>query len=294
MLDLPAFRKNEAYFQGWYFKHQSGQHAVAFIPGVNVNAQGQKSAFVQVITDRFSCKVPFPYTAFQMSNERLAVRVGNQLFSDRGVRVDLNTPELQCKGIIRYGTLDPPESDVMGPFRFVPLLECRHGVVSMKHSLNGSLKLNGETINFTGGCGYIEKDEGSSFPKNYLWAQCNSFSEKSCGIMVSIADVPFVGLHLKGCIAVIHFRGYEFRLATYYGVKVLRCDERGFLLWQKDYLLEADIEQSKEQSLFAPSNGAMSRTIRESVMCRARFRFYVNSRLIFDLQSEEAGFEFVK
>ena len=51
----------------------------------------------------------------------------------------------------------------MGPFSFVPLMECYHGILSMNHSLKGTLSFQGENLLFTGGKGYIEKDWGHSF-----------------------------------------------------------------------------------------------------------------------------------
>ena len=53
---------------------------------------------------------------------------------------------------------------VMGPFSFVPFMECYHGVVNIDHKISGSLMINNEEIDFTDGYGYIEKDWGKSFP----------------------------------------------------------------------------------------------------------------------------------
>ena len=39
-------------------------------------------------------------------------------------------------------------------------MQCSHGVISMGHPLEGSVRLNGETIDFSGGTGYIETDRG--------------------------------------------------------------------------------------------------------------------------------------
>lgn len=66
----------------------------------------------------------------------------------------------------------PLRSDIMGPFRFLPGMECSHGVISMGHSLEGKLDLNGKRIDFSGGTGYVETDRGRSFPSAYLWTQC--------------------------------------------------------------------------------------------------------------------------
>jgi tocopherol cyclase len=294
MNQFHGINKNRSYFEGWYFKHQNEGKTIAFIPGVNFDAEGKKSSFIQVITDQLSACANYPYSDFHVCPRKLAVRLGHSRFSERGVKIDIDTPAVKCKGAITYGPLRPIKSDIMGPFRFVPFMECNHGVISMKQSLNGSLKLNGTTIDFDGGTGYIEKDWGSSFPKSYLWTQCNHFSDASCSIMVSIADIPFIGLNFQGCIGIVQFRGQEYRFATYSGVQIIRSDETGFILKQRDCLLEADLSLNSAQKLFAPKTGTMSRVIRENPSCRARFRFYRGGILLFDLQSDDAGFEYVE
>jgi tocopherol cyclase len=285
--------KSRSYFEGWYFKHQNGRQTVAFIPGVSIDSQGRRSAFIQIVTDQLSDCAVYPYSAFRVCPRKLAVRIGNCIFSDSSIKIDLDTPPLKCRGILKYGPLIPPESDIMGPFRFIPFMECNHGTISLKHSLSGSLELNGSPIEFDGGTGYIEKDWGTSFPKSYLWVQCNRFSEASCSIMVSIADIPLAGLSFKGCIGIVRYQGQEYRLATYNGVHIIRCDETGFVLKQKNFVLEADLSVKSPQKLIAPRTGTMSRIIRENAACRARFRFYRDGALLFELQSEDAGFEYV-
>lgn len=285
--------KNRNFFEGWYFRHQTDGHSVSFIPGISFDENGKKSAFVQVITDRMSACVDYPYTEFEVSSNRLGIRIGKNIFTKRGVKIDLSTQELNCKGTLKYGALSPLKSDIMGPFRFLPFMECNHGVISMGHSLNGSLELNGDCIDFSGGKGYIEKDWGRSFPQNYLWAQCNRFPKDPCSIMASIADIPFAGLHFKGCICVVRYRAHEYRLATYRGVRIIRCDPSGIILKQQDLVLNACFSPENSQKLFAPKTGGMTRIIRENAACRARFRFYRDNRQLFDLQSEEAGFEYV-
>ena len=68
----------------------------------------------------------------------------------------------------------------MGPFRFLPGMECSHGVISMGHALEGTLTLNGAVLDFAGGTGYVETDRGRSFPSAYLWTQC-AWREARCG-----------------------------------------------------------------------------------------------------------------
>jgi tocopherol cyclase len=286
--------RNHSYFEGWYFKHQSTSNAVAFIPGVNFNEQGEKNAFIQVITRDTSFQINYPYSSFRVCRHRPALRIGDNVFSDKGVRINIRDSNINCHGTIKYASLSPLKSDIMGPFRFIPFMECNHGVISMKHSLTGSLTLNGEEIDLDGGHGYIEKDWGTSFPASYLWVQCNRFTEPSCSIMVSIAKIPFAGFHFQGCIGVINFKGKEYRLATYNGVKLIRYSEKGFIIKQGEYVLEVEILSKSPQQLLAPQLGVMTRMIRENTSCRAHFRFYRRNALVLDLQSDEAGYEYVK
>ncbi|HHV33001.1 MAG TPA: hypothetical protein GXX74_11480 [Clostridiales bacterium] len=287
--------KNRSYFEGWYLKHQKDGHTVAFIPGVHSGEDGEKSAFVQVITEQSSWYVPFSTANFHVQPRGFAVRVGGQVFSERGIRVDFNTSGLQCRGVLYYGNLTPPAYDVMGPFRLFPFLECNHGVLSMKHTLRGTLELNGQTVDFTGGTGYMEKDWGISFPKRYLWVQYGSMQEPSLSVMVSIAEIPFCGFVFPGCIALIYCGGKEYRLATYLGVRILRWDRTGFLIRQRGLLLEAEVLKSHGQNILkAPQCGNMNRVIRESASCQVRFRFYCNGRLLFDLTRDEASFEYAE
>jgi len=286
--------KSRSYFEGWYFKHQSEENALAFIPGVNIDDQGKQEAFIQVITRGSSFHIAYPYSSFKVCKHRLAVRIENNIFTEKGVKIDIHNSEINCSGTIKYTPLAPLESDIMGPFRFIPFMECNHGIISMKHGLTGSIVLNGEKIDMSQGTGYIEKDWGTSFPTSYTWIQCNRFTGSACSVMVSIATIPLAGLHFQGCIGVVHFQGREYRFATYSGVQIVRCSETGFILKQGELLLEVDILSNSSQQLFAPKSGVMSRVIRENTSCRARFRLYVGSGMLFDLCSDEAGYEYVK
>ena len=60
---------------------------------------------------------------------------------------------LSLHGALQCGPFTPLKSDIMGPFRFLPGMECSHGVISMGHTLEGTLTLNGAVLDFAGGTG---------------------------------------------------------------------------------------------------------------------------------------------
>lgn len=258
------------YFNGTYYKHQKGMNTLCIIAG---HCSSKK--FIQVITKDFSVEVPF---------------TKDNIFTRKGIRLNINTPEISLKGTIRYGKLSPIRYDIMGPFCLFPM-ECRHGIISMYHRLKGRVVLNGETMDFTGGMGYMEKDSGRSFPSSYAWIQANDFSNHT-SIMASVAEIPFCGLRFRGCICVIQYQGKEYRLATYLGVHVVVCRPDRIVLKQRKYRLDIRINNNNQRKLSAPKNGEMTRKIMESASCEAEFTFYRHKKQVFHLKSEQASFEY--
>lgn len=285
--------KTHPFFEGWYLKHQGNGTTIAFIPSFHVCKDKKRYAQIQVVTENGSHCFRFPPAAFHAEENRFYVRVGANAFSSAGINVDLQGKGLSVKGTLQYGALTPPETDMMGPFRHVPMMQCNHGVLSLTHSLTGTLEINGEAFDFTGGTGYIEKDWGCSFPKSYLWAQLSWFENRDCCTMLSIADIPFAGTSFTGCIASVYYGGREYRLATYRGAKILKYSQREALIEQGPYRLRVQlIQDSGAQKLQAPQNGEMARVIKESPACMVRIHFMVGKITLFDVTRDNASFEF--
>ncbi len=268
-------------FEGWYYKHQRGAETLALIPG-----RSQEGAFIQVLTGTSSFWAPYRLSEYEAGD---TLRVGGSRFSRTGAVLDIHTPEINLLGELRYTDLTPLSTDIMGPFRHLPM-ECRHSVASMHHHITGEVRLNGRELNFTDGTGYIEGDSGRSFPSAYTWIHCNAFDEK-CSVMASIATIPALGFHFQGCICSIWYQGREYRLATYRGVKVRRFTSDRIELVQDRMQLCIDIRRGEGRRLLAPQRGAMTRTVREAAAVEARFRFRVGTKLLFDKRSAYASYE---
>nr|WP_243108402.1 tocopherol cyclase family protein [Maliibacterium massiliense] len=288
MHNFHGAHKRSRFFEGWYLKHQQGEHTVAFIPAFHVDAQGKKSASLQVVTDEGAWNLTFDAAAFAASRHRFRVRVGDSLFCTNGARLDIDADGLRVTGLLHYDAFTPLAADIMGPFRFFSM-QCNHGVLSMAHALSGSLRLNGRKLDFTGGTGYIEKDWGRSFPKHYLWTQC---CQQDTSAMLSVADIPVLGGRFTGCIAVVQAQGRQYRLASYRGARIARYDAGGAALRQGDMRLEATLLAGAPHALRAPQQGGMTRTIEESPACRVRYRFSVQERVVLDFTNARASFEY--
>lgn len=292
MKNIHVLNKRHSYFEGWYLKHQTDSDTIVFIPAYHVDGLGKSGVSVQIITNKFSKYIHFSLSDFKIKKNRFWIKIGNNLFSEKGICIDINTDDLIVKGNLRFAPFTSLKYNAMGPFSLLPFMQCNHGILSLAHRLTGELKINSEIINLTGGTGYIEKDWGNSFPEKYLWSQCNWIDGDDCCIMLSIADIPFLGTSFIGCICVIYYEGKEYRLATYLGVKICKLTSEEVILQQGDLLFGVKLIEQTPFPLQAPINGGMIRTVHESPVCKVRYKLKCKNKVKFDFVSKNASFEY--
>lgn len=288
--------KQKPYFEGWYFKHQIGDEILAFIPGINREYGSETRVFLQVIAGKNAYCINYSQDDCYMDRKACYIRLGKNVFTKDGIMLDIDNEELKLKGNLLYRHPKPIAYSIMGCFRYFPFMECKHEIISMNHHLSGSLQLNNKTYNLNKGIGYIEKDWGHSFPSSYLWLQCNNFNTDSCSVFLSIAHIPLWGTEFTGCICAIHYRGREYRLATYLGVRILKATPELIILRQGDYFMLIKIKDNpamSSYSLNAPKKGKMSRVIKEAHLCEGSFQFRWKDQTVFHLKSRNISMEAV-
>ena len=174
------------YFYGWYFRCQGKDGCVAVIPAVHFSS-GKSSCSIQIITKYESLYKEFPISQFRFNRKRKLMQIGESLFSTRGIRLNFEanlTEEradiqisrcgqmiprcVSVRGVMCFGVFSELQYDIMGPFAWVPGMECKHKVYSMKHTVNGYIRLNDQKIVFQNDLGYMEGDNGTSFPEKYI------------------------------------------------------------------------------------------------------------------------------
>lgn len=277
---------NIGYFKGWYFKCSTQNKTIAFIPAYHYS-NNKKTASLQIITDNKAINIPFDTLEYR--ENPLHVKIGNCAFSHEGIILDFKDDGLTLKGKLYFEKLSPIRYDIMGPFKFVPFMQCRHSVYSMCHKIGGEIKVNDQLYKFENGIGYIEGDCGRSFPKKYIWTQC-CFESNS--LMLSVADIPFLGIHFTGIIGVVLLNGKEYRIATYLGARIKQVNKNTVTVKQGDFELTSKLIKKNAQPLAAPSNGDMCRTIHESASCEAYYRFCHENKVLFEFTTDKASFEF--
>lgn len=283
--------RQRPYFEGWYFKHQKEDKIISIIPGAQIDKEGNASAFVQVITKNHSYYISYPIESYYVNRKLFFIKVGSNWFTKRVIYLSIHTKELDLEGKIQYGTFEELSYDIMGPFALIPFMPCRHQVISMRHTLQGQICLNGEVISFSDGSGYIEGDCGHTFPSNYFWSQCNHFAGEKTAIFAATADIRVLCLKIPGCIAVVKHRGKEIRFATYLGARIRKRTGHTLIITQGAYTLKVRTAPGSYQMLFAPVKGKMSRRVKECVQCRACYELIYNQKRIFRLVSLGSSFE---
>lgn len=111
-------------------------------------------------------------------------------------------------------------------------------------------------------------------------------------LMLSVADIPMMGIHFTGMIGIILWRGKEYRIATYLGARVVKIRNKTVRVIQGSLELEIRLLEASGRPLKAPSKGDMVRTIHESASCRVFYRFCIGGCTLFAFETDRASFEF--
>jgi len=305
----PAYFQNgsasRGYFEGWYFKLVDAQraHPMAIIAGVSIEPSGRRHAFVQTMFgDGRSHWFDLPWEAFSYATDRFELRFGTSRFTEHAIDLDLDDGEMSVRGSLALGELYPwpvrPLSPgIMGPFRFAPFMECYHGVLSLDHSVDGSLVADGETLDFDGGRGYIEKDWGRSFPSAWVWTQSNDFGRPGVSLTASIARIPWIGSSFVGSIAGLLVDGHLYRFATYTGAGLASLSHADgsvdFALQDRTHRLEVAATGAVPGSLRSPVLGRMIGTVEESLcgVVRVRLTERTGGAVVFEGEGKTSGIE---
>ena len=297
-------QKNKPYFEGYYFKNTIDNYSIAFIPGICID-KDEKKAFIQVITKTKSYYINYDIDELEYRIEPFYIKIGNNIFTTKSIHIDIKNGKKHLKiyGDINYlevcninkSKLSP---NIMGPFSYVPFMECNHAIICMKATTSGNLKLNSKTINFDNGMAYIEKDWGSSFPQKYLWCQANEFSTTNSSFMLSIASIPFKLFKFQGFICTLIANGKEYRFATYNYTKIIKYKiTKNFVdvvLKKGKYLLYIQIKKEQINPLYAPIKGKMEKRIYESLNAITKIKLKYNNKVVFSDVSNNCGLEIVE
>ncbi|MFW5801472.1 MAG: tocopherol cyclase family protein, partial [Spirochaeta sp.] len=228
--------------------------------------------------------------------------IGPNKFSENEINLHIDRPEISIHAELKYSNQTPlggwslTAPGIMGWYRFVPRMECYHGVVSLDHDITGTIEIDGTAIDMTGGRGYIEKDWGSSMPSEWIWFQANSFSSPHSSVMFSVARIPWMGDSFPGFLAICHTDNHQ-HLFTTYNKSCISASEINnttvhICFRNSSHELNIETSYTTAAELTAPVRGLMERSISESTDAQARIRLStIDGYIEFEDRSNPAAIE---
>lgn len=301
--------RRRPYFEGWYFKlvDRSEQHRYAIIPGVFYGEEPEQDhAFVQLL-DGVSARVTFQRYSldqFWASDQLFDLHIGPNRFQADRLEVDIPEGERSLQGSLAFEGITPwpvtlASPGIMGWYAYIPFMQCNHGIVSLDHGIRGALSIDGETIDFTGGRGYSEKDWGESFPEAWIWTQSNHFNALETSLTASIAIIPWMTSAFPGFIIGLWHQGALHRFTTYTGAKVEALSPGDtYVDWvvrNNSHRLALRVQRSKSFGVYAPTRSDMSGRVAETMDARISLQFSAlgngKERLLLEDNGRNGGLE---
>jgi tocopherol cyclase len=299
--------KQPPFFEGWYFKlvDATRTHRYAVIPGVSLNEGGEgPHAFVQVLNGITGATAYHVYalTDFHAAPDTFDVHIGPNRFTAEAITLDMTGNPIALNGELTFHDIKPwPVTPfapgIMGWYAWVPRMECYHGVVSFDHTIAGALRITDESVDFTGGRGYIEKDWGQAFPSGWVWMQTNHFDVPGVSLTASIAMIPWIGRTFRGFIVGLLHNGVLYRFATYTGAKTehlaITPNDVRWTLCSRRHRLEIVAQRSEAGVLRGPSTIDMGVRVPETLKATVNVRLTLlrDRRVIFEGTGCCAGME---
>lgn len=197
--------------------------------------------------------------------------------------LDLDLEEKVLRGKVHFQGINPwpihPFSlGIMGPFAFIPFMECYHGVLSLDHSIGGTLHWGEKAIDFHHGRGYTETDYGQAFPRAWVWMQSNHFSIPGTSLTLSVARIPWLEVAFRGFVIGFWNEGRLHRFTTYLGSRLRTLSatdqEVRLVVESRQECLRIRAIRSGKGLLHAPYRVTMERRVTESLTAQIEVELF--------------------
>ncbi|MDR3594063.1 tocopherol cyclase family protein [Clostridium sp.] len=300
--------KKSNFFEGWYFKIVQPRtgHTYCFIPGVFISSEeGYSHSFIQVLkgNENNFKYLRFKKDQFKASTFEFNLKVEESSFSLNQMTLNINQQYEKISGTLYFDNIIRwPDSIInpgsMGFYNYLGFMQCYSQVCAVDGIIRGKLSINDETVDFTGGKLYIEKNWGRSFPYSYIWVQGNSFEKGDGSVTCSIGHIPLPFRSFIGFLIGIYAKGRFYKFTTINKSTLsINCENEKIVLetYNKDYSLkiEAFYKQETFMDLYAPYDGNMIPIASETLHGNLKVTLYDKKRscLIFNDNCSSAGIE---
>ncbi|MCW3491004.1 tocopherol cyclase family protein [Dethiobacter alkaliphilus] len=301
--------RHSNFFEGWYFKiiDPSEEYRFAFIPGIfKGKTPDTTHSFLQIV-DGSAIKyhyLRYDGSAFSAKPGRFDISVAGNRFSLEQLSLSIDHEEKNISGTLTLNEqVKWPDSvfspGSMGYYNFLTFMQCYSQVCCLDATLSGTLEINGQSVDFTGGSAYIEKNWGRDFPYGWIWVQANNFSRTGTSLSCSIGHIPFLFTSFRGFLIGFLANGvfYKFTTMNKSKVDIVREGEHYLITaWNKKHLLQIRSLAPKGSFVLcnAPRQNNMQPFVEESLQGRVEVLLmdYKTNHIIFHGSSSSAGIEY--
>ncbi|MEX1191379.1 MAG: tocopherol cyclase family protein [Brumimicrobium sp.] len=210
---------NQPYFEGFYYKfvNEEGEMIVV-IAGISFS-KTENHAFIQVASNKSSKAYfyKFPLSEFDTNGNTFNFSIGENIFSNNTVKLSLPDVNGEIKILNRNDWKRSWWSpSIMGFLSYIPNIECKHDVLTTNSMITGAIDLNNKKTEFKSGKGYIEKNWGQSFPKEYVWGHANQFKTKSLSVQFALAKPKWLVFRPSVYIGYVKYNGSVTHFGTHH------------------------------------------------------------------------------
>ena len=299
--------KKAPFFEGWYHKMSlKNGKSIVLIPGMFRSSEvNNETAFIMIyngISNEFKY-LKIPIDNFKYKKNTYQLEIENNYFSLDRLKLNIANKDIKIYGEIFCSELKPwpnnlIEPGCMGWYAYLPTMECFHGILSMDHKLKGSLFINGSEIDFDNGRGYIEKDWGRNFPKNWFWTQANNFKDTNLSLSASLATIPWRSRQFTGFIIALNTKDELYRFAPYRNSKIVSVNysDNKFTLTvkRKNLTLKIDsVKGRKYSTLYAPDKRDMIPKVNEYLDSNVSIQLNEGENILLKDECSNAALEMV-
>ncbi len=287
-------------FEGWFCKIDDQENGVmlSIIWGYSTHRK-TKHAFIQFQDSlkHDTAYISYPIEEVKWKTNPFVLQIGENELSQTGMRLDFEMDGISVRGNFQFSSFSPIKQsilkpNIMGFLTYFPN-ECNHSIISMNHKVTGELQIGNQSWKIQNAVGYIEKDWGTGFPKEYVWAQANDWKESS--VVFSYATVPILGKFARGFFLVLHHDGKEYRFSSIEGSKLtdfhISKDSFRATIKKRGIRLTLRAKQSNPIALASPEQGEMKSKIKESLDGTLEITLEIKNQNIITLYSERASID---
>lgn len=239
---------------------------------------------------------------FFASKNELDVSIGKCRLTAKGLSLDFCSGNTKLCGSLQFSKFEKyPKAllspGIMGPLSFNPFMPVHHAIISLNHTVNGDITINGKLYNLQEAKGYIEKSWGRFYPKSWVMIQCHTFNVENTSFFFVAAPAALQNKTIQGMLCFLKTGDKIYNLSMYKGAKIENVSRNKRLFFLEvtcnDIRFDATIIPRTYGSLKVPSPETKEWIMHECLNATLHLNVYKDGEKILTAEGEQTSFDLV-